>query len=431
MQEEPVVQVALDFLNIEQALRVAREAVAGGADWLEAGTPLIKAEGLDAVRRLRAEFPDKTIVADMKVMDAGRIEVEAAAKAGADIVDVLGQATDETIADCIDAGANYGARIAVDLIAAANPVERAQAISKLGPYVIAVHTGIDEQMHGKVSFQVLEQIAKRVDVPLAIAGGINSQTCVEAVQSGASVVIVGGAITKSPDARKATEEIKQAIASGQAVRSELFQRVGEEDLMKVFRRVTTADISYAMHNAREIEGVKPIREGLKLAGPAFTVRTVAGDWAKPVEAIDHAKPGDVLVIDAGGTPPAIWGELATHSCQTKKIAGVVIDGAIRDTVEIKRMGFPAFAKHVVPTAGDPKGLGEMDVPIVVGHRPVRPGDWIVGDDDGVIVIPRGEVVEIANRAQDVLERENRIRSEIDAGSTLAQVVELDKWEKRR
>lgn len=430
MLTRPVVQLALDFLNVEQAMRVAREAVAGGADWLEAGTPLIKAEGLNAVRRLRAEFPDMTIVADMKVMDAGRIEVEAAAKAGANIVDVLGQSTDETIADCIDAGENYGARIAVDLIAVPNPVDRAQRIAELGPYLIAVHTGIDEQMHGKVNFDVLAAIAKRIDVPLAIAGGINSQTCVEAVRNGASVVIVGGAITKSPNARRATEEIKQAIATGKAVESRLFRRVGEDQVREVFSRVGTADVSYAMHNAREIEGVRPIAAGFKLAGPAFTVRTVAGDWAKPVEAIDHAKPGDVIVIDAGARPPAVWGELATHSCQTKQIAGVVIDGAIRDTVQIKQMGFPAFARQIVPAAGDPKGLGEMDVPIVVGGCHVRPGDWVVGDDDGVIVIPKKEVVEIANRAQDVLERENRIRAEIDAGSTLSAVVELEKWEKK-
>ena len=430
MLKEPIVQVALDFLNIDQAMRVAREAVDGGADWLEAGTPLIKAEGLDAVRKLREAFPDKTIVADMKVMDAGRIEVEAAAKAGANVVDVLGQATDETIAECVEAGANYGARISVDLIAVSDPVQRAQQIAKLGPYAIAVHTGIDEQMHGKVSFDVLAEIAQRVDVPLAVAGGINSQTCVAAVESGASIIIVGGAITKSPDARKATEEIKRAVATGRPIVSQLFRRVGEDQVRDVFLRVSTADVSFAMHNAREIEGVHPIREGFKLAGPAFTVRTAAGDWAKPVEAIDHAKPGDVIVIDTGAKPPAVWGELATHSCKTRKIAGVVIDGAIRDTSQIKQMAFPAFARQIVPTAGDPKGLGEMDAPIVVGGCRVRPGDWIVGDDDGVIVVPRHEAVEIANRAQDVLERENRIRAEIDAGSTLSSVVELDKWEKK-
>ena len=94
---EPVLQLALDFVNLEQALRCAREAVKGGADWLEAGTPLIKSEGLDAVRALRRVFPSATIVADMKVMDAGCLETESAAKAGADIIHVLGGASDATI----------------------------------------------------------------------------------------------------------------------------------------------------------------------------------------------------------------------------------------------------------------------------------------------------------------------------------------------
>jgi 3-hexulose-6-phosphate synthase / 6-phospho-3-hexuloisomerase len=427
---EPVVQLALDFLNLEQALRVAREAVAGGVDWLEAGTPLIKAEGLQAVRRLREEFPDRIIVADMKVMDAGRIEVEAAAKAGANVVDVLGQACNETIAECIEAGRNYGARIAVDLIAVPNPVERAMEVAELRPDYIGVHTSIDEQMHGKVGFGILGEIARRIDIPLAIAGGINSQTCVSAVENGASIVIVGGAISKSPDARKAAAEIKRAVATRRPIVSEHFRRVGPEQIREALLRVTAADLSQAMHNARELEGIRPIKDGLRVVGPAFTVRTAAGDWAKPVEAIDHARPGDVIVVDAGSKPPAIWGELASHSCLTKGIAGVVIDGAIRDVAQIRQLGFPAFARLIVPAAGDPKGLGEMDVPIVVGHRRVCPGDWIVGDDDGVIVIPKAQAVEVANRAQDVLERENRIRSEIDAGSTLSKVAELAKWEKR-
>ena len=89
---QPILQLALDFANLSQALRVAEEATQAGEIWLEAGTPLIKSEGVEAVRRLRAEFPAHTIVADMKVMDAGRVEVEIAAKAGANIVAVLGAA---------------------------------------------------------------------------------------------------------------------------------------------------------------------------------------------------------------------------------------------------------------------------------------------------------------------------------------------------
>ena len=121
-----IVQVALDFVDLPRALEVAAEAVAGGCDWVEAGTPLIKAEGLNAVRALKAAFPERTIVADMKTMDAGRAEVECAAKAGADVVGVLGAASDATIRECAEVARNYGCRLIVDMIEVADPVARAR-----------------------------------------------------------------------------------------------------------------------------------------------------------------------------------------------------------------------------------------------------------------------------------------------------------------
>ena len=171
-------------------------------------------------------------------------------------------------------------------------------------------------------------------------------------------------------------------------------------------------------------------KGVKMVGRAVTVRTYPGDWAKPVEAIDVAEPGDVIVIDAGGVEPAVWGELATWSCLRKGIKGVVIEGAIRDVPEVEKLKFPAFARLTTPNAGEPKGFGEIGVPIVVGGQRIFPGDWLVGDDDGVVVIPKEKVEEVANRAMDVLERENRIRKEIQEGGTLGSVTELLKWEKK-
>jgi 3-hexulose-6-phosphate synthase / 6-phospho-3-hexuloisomerase len=429
--KEPVLQVALDFLDLERAIQVAEEAVAGGVDWIEAGTPLIKSEGLNAVRELRRHFPNQVIVADMKTMDAGRAEVEAAAKAGANIIDVLGAASDATVKECVEAANNYGAEIVVDLIEVGDPVDRARAAEAAGADYIAVHTAIDMQMRGGDPFERLKVVANAVDIPIAVAGGINSETAAKAVESGADIVIVGGAIIKSTDARRAAEEIKRAMRSGEAVRTDLYKRVDLENVREILLRVSTPNISDAMHRSGELEGILPISPGMKMAGPALTVRSYPGDWAKPVEAIDLVEDGDVIVIDAGGMGPALWGELATHSAIQKKAAGVVIDGAIRDTVDIRALGFPAFSRLITPTAGEPKGFGEINVPIKVGGKRVFPGDWIVGDDDGVVVIPRDKVVEITNRAMGVLENENRLRGEIEAGSTLSQVAYLEKWEKKK
>ncbi len=427
---KPILQVALDFIDLPRALKLAGEALEGGADWIEAGTPLIKSAGLDAVRELRKKFPRATLVADMKTMDVGRIEVESAAKAGADVVVVLGLASDSTIRECIEAGRHYGAKIMVDLLEVDELLERAREIEKMGADYIGLHTSVDEQMEGKVSFQGVRTIAGKTGIPVAVAGGVNSENAHKAVEAGANIIIVGGAIIKSVDAKKATAEIKKAIEKKVEIKSELFRRVSEKDIREMLSQVSSPNISDAMHRQGELKGIRPVCYGVKMIGPAFTVRTYPGDWAKTVEAIDEAPQESVIVVDAGGVGPAVWGELATHSCIQKKIAGVVIDGAIRDVPEIRELKFPAFARIITPTAGEPKGLGEMGVPVEVGGVRVFPGDWVFGDDDGVVVIPQKRAVEITNRAMDVLERENRIRKEIKEGGTLGKITELLKWEKK-
>lgn len=427
---KPVLQLALDFVDLPRALKVAEEAVAGGADWLEAGTPLIKSEGLQAVRELKSRWPHLTIVADMKTMDAGRTEVEYAAKAGARVIGVLGAASDATISECAEAARNYGAEIIVDMIQVEDVVGRAIAAEKMGAHYIGIHIAIDEQMQGRSPLETLRAVAAAVSIPVAVAGGINSETAAQAIEAGASIVVVGGAITKANDATAATRVIKQAMQDMISVKSEYFVRATGPDLREMLSRVSAANVSDALHRTGDVPGMRPLTPGAKLVGPAFTVRTYPGDWAKPVEAIDHAAPGDVLVIDAGGVAPAIWGELATNSAIQRGLAGVVIFGAARDSGDIRDLGFPLFSTLVTPTAGEPKGFGEMGIPIRIAGVKIAPGDWIIGDDDGVCVIPKDKAVEYTNRAMDILERENRLRTEIRQGSTLSQVAYLLRWEKQ-
>ncbi len=424
-------QVALDFVDNSRALKCAREAVEGGADIVEVGTPLLKAEGLDAVRMLHKEFPHLPIVCDAKTMDAGRGEVEIAAKAGAAIVTVLGVASDTTIQESIEAGRNYGCQIYVDLLGHPDPVARAKQAADWGAAFVGVHCPIDDQMAGRDPFDMLRRVAAAVSIPVAVAGGIHSESAPAAVEAGASVIIVGGFITKSEDGAEAARNVRKAIDSGEAVATELFKRGGEGDLREILSKVSVPNVSDGFHRRPPLPGLRVVTAGAKAVGPIYTVRTNPGDWAKPVEAIDHAPEGSVLVIDAYGAPPALWGELATYSAIQRKLAGVVIHGAIRDTPEIRKLGFPAWATHIVPHAGEPKGFGEEQVALRIGGFLIEPGDWIVADDDGVVTLPKAHAVEMANRAMDVLEKENRVRREIvDEGRTLADVIELYKWEKQ-
>ena len=208
---KPVVQVALDVVDVEQAMKISRLAVKGGVEWIEAGTPLIKVAGLEIVRRLRRAFPKKTIVADMKIMDTGALEVELAAKAGADVVCVLGAAADATISEAVTAARKHGVKVLVDLIAVADPRARAEEVEKIGADYICVHVGIDQQKLGIDPLEQLRTVAGSVKVPIAVAGGITAKTAPEIVRHGASIVVVGGAITKSKDVTRVARDIVDAV----------------------------------------------------------------------------------------------------------------------------------------------------------------------------------------------------------------------------
>ncbi len=427
---KPVLQVALDLLNEHRAIQIAKETVRGGADFIEAGTPLIKSEGMNIIRKLKEKHSEKTIVADMKTMDTGAFETEMASKAGADVVVILAAADNSTIKDAVKSARKYGSKIMIDLIGVKNKIKRAEELEKIGADYICIHVGIDEQMTGKKPTETLKKIAKKTNIPVAVAGGINSETAPEMVKSGASIIIVGGAITKAKDVESATKKIKKSIVDKKIIKTDLFKKYDKTDLKKAFSLVSTPNISDAMHKTGAITGIKPVKQGFHMTGQALTVRTIDGDWAKPVEAIDKAKPGEVIVIDVNGGKTAVWGELATHSAKQKKLAGVVIDGAIRDLDDIVKIDIPIYSRYIAPNAGEPKGLGEIGAEISCGGQKIRTGDWIIGDDSGLVVVPQEIAQEITNRALDVKEHENRIREEIKSGSSLETVVKVKKWEKK-
>jgi 3-hexulose-6-phosphate synthase/6-phospho-3-hexuloisomerase len=427
--KQAILQVALDLLDLDRAIQIAREAVDGGAEWIEVGTPLIKSEGMQAVRSLRQHFPKAVIVADMKVADTGTLEVEMAAKAGADIVCILADADNSVISESVRAAQLYGVRIMADLINVADPVARARELETLGVHIVCAHVGIDQQMTGKNSLDLLTTLSGQITIPLAVAGGISAETAGESVTCGADIVIVGGNIVRSADVTESTKKIKLGMSC--TSQKPVQNRTVDQEIRDILQKVSAPNISDAMHRKGAMTGIVSICGTVKLVGRAVTVQTVAGDWAKPVEAIDIAAEGDVIVINNDrGIHVAPWGELATLSCMKKGVAGVIIDGAVRDVDDIRALKYPLFARAIVPNAGEPKGLGEINTEIQCCGQWVRPGDWIVGDESGVVVIPAERAYEIARRALEIRKNEERIREEIHRGSTLASVGHLKKWEKK-
>ena len=419
--------MALDLLELDRSIEIAKEAISGGADWIEAGTPLIKSEGMNSVREMKKSLPGTRIVADMKTVDTGAMEVEMAAKAGADIVAMLAVSDNSTVEDALRAAHKYGVQIMMDLLTVPDPVERSRELETLGVDYICVHVGIDQQMTGRDTLDFLKQIVKEVNTPVAAAGGIDAISGAAAIASGAAIVIVGGSVVRSADVTGSARKIREAI--DHANDCTVPQKSLEEEIITIFHEVSAPNISDAMHRKGAMRDIHPINIGTKIVGRAITVQTFAGDWAKPVGAIDLAGPGNVLVIYNGSNNIAPWGGLATLSCKNKCIEGVVVDGAVRDVDEIRAMNYPVFASGITPNAGEPKGMGEINAEITCGGQTVRPGDYIVGDDSGVVVIPKERAYEIARRAKEVEKMESRLYEEIRRGKTLSQVANLKKWEK--
>ncbi|HET6569808.1 MAG TPA: orotidine 5'-phosphate decarboxylase / HUMPS family protein [Rhodothermales bacterium] len=194
----PVVQLSLDLTNIDEALEMAETAVNAGVDWLEVGTPLIIAEGMHAVRALRAQYPDKPIVADLKTMDGGWLEAELMAKAGATHVVVMGQAHRETVESVVKAGADVGVQVMGDNMAMPDPVDGARLLADLGCDYVIHHVGYDyrnlRQERGQDwerPLDRLREVVEAVDVPVQAVGGLTIEQAMRTPEYGAPLVVIG------------------------------------------------------------------------------------------------------------------------------------------------------------------------------------------------------------------------------------------------
>ena len=194
----PIVQISLDLTDIKEAIETARIAVEAGVDWLEAGTPLILAEGLNAVRALRAAFPNHPIVADLKTMDGGYLEAEMMAKAGATHVVVMARAHVETIKCVVKAGRDCGIEVMGDNLACENKAEASRLMQDLGVDYIVHHTGFDERNGIAAAggprlspLDDLDEVVRAVTIPVQAVGGLSIEEAISMPKRGAPLVVIG------------------------------------------------------------------------------------------------------------------------------------------------------------------------------------------------------------------------------------------------
>jgi aldehyde:ferredoxin oxidoreductase len=216
LYQGPKLQVAIDERYLRDALPIAEGVYRGGADIIEAGTPLIKSEGLRVVKEFRRICPNATIVADLKTFDTGWLETELAVENGADIVTVMGATDNYTIEDAVGAARKYGIKVMVDLMNLKDPLSRALEVEKLGVDIVCMHVGISAQAREREIDQKLalvDELVKSVKVLVAVAGGIKLEVVPNMVKAGAMDLIVGGAITKSANPEEATKRFVDLIRS--------------------------------------------------------------------------------------------------------------------------------------------------------------------------------------------------------------------------
>jgi 3-hexulose-6-phosphate synthase len=195
---QSTVQLSLDLIDLNEALATAAIAVRAGVDWLEAGTPLIIAEGTRGVRELRARYPDTPIVADLKIMDGGWLEAEMMAKAGASMVVVMGQAHTETVEQVVKAGRDFGVEVMGDNMAMPDPIDGAKQLEALGCDYVIHHIGFDmrtlRRERGEPApapLDRLREVVEAVSIPVQAVGGLTIEQAIDTPKHGAPMVVIG------------------------------------------------------------------------------------------------------------------------------------------------------------------------------------------------------------------------------------------------
>jgi 3-hexulose-6-phosphate synthase len=196
---QPIIQISIDVVTLDDALALARGAVNAGVDWLEAGTPLILAEGMRGVQMFRREFPHMPIVADLKTMDGAGLEAEVMFKAGANMVVVMGQAHDASIIEQVKMARQYSGKVMCDVMLCPDKPARARRAQELGVDYIIVHTGFDERglVKGLSPLDDLPSVLQAVDIPVQAVGGLSIDQAIQTIEMGAQIVVFGAPLVIS------------------------------------------------------------------------------------------------------------------------------------------------------------------------------------------------------------------------------------------
>jgi len=203
------------------------------------------------------------------------------------------------------------------------------------------------------------------------------------------------------------------------------KRVPPQEIIQGFAGIMTGVVSDALDRGGAMDyGIKPVGPGMTVLGPAITLRSRPTDSLARDAALRMAEPGDVLVIATGNyTVTGTWGDLASYNAKGLGLAGMVTDGLCRDIVGIRECGLPVFARGYAPNAPVKSSDSQINVPVSVGGQIVHPGDIVVGDENGVVVIPQRYAEEVLAASREILKKEEQAMADIEAGIFLSPTLD--------
>ncbi|MFI6047154.1 RraA family protein [Nocardia sp. NPDC051321] len=198
-----------------------------------------------------------------------------------------------------------------------------------------------------------------------------------------------------------------------------------DQLVDKFRSVDTTALCDADKSIRVMDsGIRARSAEVRVAGPAFTVRC-RGDFFGVLRAIESAAPGEVIVVDGGGSEIAFAGEMFARGAVVRRLGGIIVDGGYRDIGYVRGCGLPIYSRFVTPMAGTTSQLGALQVPVSCGGVSVAPGDLILADEEGMIVVEPDRIEALLDAAAAVKEAEAGVVAKLNAGSTLSDAINVD------
>ena len=203
----------------------------------------------------------------------------------------------------------------------------------------------------------------------------------------------------------------------------------QRSLIAELRRLSVCQLLDGLERSCPVEtAIGPIDPQFRICGPAFTVECAPGDNLTIHHALHLAQPGDVLVVSS---PPncdaALWGELMSISAQSKGLAGTIIDGPVRDPLEIRALGYPIFFRSINPRRATKINYGRINIPVSIGAIWIRPGDLVLADANGIVCIPRAQSNQTVQLASAIVRKENDIKDQMLSGRSLFDIFNLEQY----